>query len=388
MALGVEEGIEQAVQGMKRYTNPSWRIAFSGGKDSTALVTLMAYLVDSKKIPTPVYAYVSIVDTRQELPPLIENAERVADLVKKRLGWTIHFIKPDIKDSFLFHLLGRGLFTPGSNGRNRWCTRILKQDPMRELEKSLGTDSLLLYGSRIDESDARAVRMANSCSLEGAECGVGLFMVKDGVESYSPLTNWRNCAVWDWLMMANKLIGFDPSLLYELYADADKFAKTMEPEDILEAIDSTTRTGCIGCPVVGHDYALSRVVKFERWAHLSPFLPLRELYVELRKHEHRLRMPFGEKRANGEPNKKPGRVGPICIESRIYALEKIRAMQAESNGIADKKGLSRFVLLSQELDDLIVEAITNKTFPRGWRGDEPLAESTNPVGQQVAESFL
>jgi DNA sulfur modification protein DndC len=47
-----------------------WAIAWSGGKDSTTLVTLVVYLIESGKVPRPEDADGLYADTRMELLPL------------------------------------------------------------------------------------------------------------------------------------------------------------------------------------------------------------------------------------------------------------------------------------------------------------------------------
>ena len=399
MSLNVSEGIRQATEGINRYTDgvDSWRIAFSGGKDSTALLTLMIHLVQTGAVSPPDKVLIITSDTRQELPPLIKNAEYLSLLCHEQLGWETMTVRPPLEKSFLYSLLGRGLYTPGMNGSQRWCTRTLKTDPMdrsSEMYSDRGIDvhsSLLLYGSRVDESDARSARMQRSCALEGSECGSGLYTVSEG-RKYAPLTNWRNCATWDWIFMAKAKTGYDPRMLMELYGSVEakdvlESPESRTPEEVLDAIDATSRTGCIGCPVVSHDYALDRVCTWPQWQHLKPFLGLRPLYVELREHRHRLRKPLGETNRKGLPVLNQGRVGPIAIPSRLMALDRIREMQDESNEIAERNGLVPFILLSDELERLIRDAISGKLYPRGWDGSEPMAVDTRPVGIRIADAF-
>ena len=48
-----------------------WRIAWSGGKDSTAVVTLIIWLIASGRVKAPVDGLeILYADTRMELPPL------------------------------------------------------------------------------------------------------------------------------------------------------------------------------------------------------------------------------------------------------------------------------------------------------------------------------
>ena len=51
-----------------------WAISFSGGKDSSAVVTLVIHLIETGQIPKPESLTVIYADTRQELPPLHNTA--------------------------------------------------------------------------------------------------------------------------------------------------------------------------------------------------------------------------------------------------------------------------------------------------------------------------
>lgn len=368
----MEGGIRNCIESIKSVgiRFQSWRLAFSGGKDSTAMVTLICWLIDQKEVQRSDNITLSIVDTRQEIPVLIENAQSVAEMCRSRFGFHVKWLQPDLKNTFLYHLLGRGLSPPRSNGTNRWCTRLLKVKPQ---EDSGNENDLVFTGSRVSESDARSGRFSNTCALAGSECGAGIY--RGNV--VSPLAYWRNCAVWDWLMLAKKRVGYDAKLLIHVYGEADKakYTTDFDPEMLSEIIDSTSRTGCIGCPVVSQDSALSRICEWPEWEHLTPFKELKLLYEVLRGHVHRHKKPPGELNKNGTPVRNPGRVGPICLESRRWALAKIKDMQNRSWEMSDRNGRPRFVLISDELENLIVEAIDNGEFPRKWDGTEPIAAS-------------
>ena len=47
-----------------------WAIAFSGGKDSSTAVTVVAHLLAAGDVPRPESLTVLYADTRMELPPL------------------------------------------------------------------------------------------------------------------------------------------------------------------------------------------------------------------------------------------------------------------------------------------------------------------------------
>lgn len=52
----------------ERYGN--WAIAYSGGKDSSALVTIVVHLIEAGRVPRPESLTILYADTRMELPPL------------------------------------------------------------------------------------------------------------------------------------------------------------------------------------------------------------------------------------------------------------------------------------------------------------------------------
>lgn len=56
-----------------------WAVAYSGGKDSTALVAAVTYLIDAGKVAPPKSLHFLYADTRQELPPLERAARRILD---------------------------------------------------------------------------------------------------------------------------------------------------------------------------------------------------------------------------------------------------------------------------------------------------------------------
>lgn len=107
-------------------------VAFSGGKDSTALVLRYA----EKGIPFEVL-YTS---TGNELPEVKEHIERIVDLVDVNMV--------DIQAPTLLELIREQQCLP--NWRMRWCTRMIKIEPcQRWLRDNPGVR--LAVGLRADE---------------------------------------------------------------------------------------------------------------------------------------------------------------------------------------------------------------------------------------------
>lgn len=66
------EAVELTLASLRAYWDQHQHIAvaWSGGKDSTATLTLIIHLIDSGELPQPERLYVLYADTRQELPPI------------------------------------------------------------------------------------------------------------------------------------------------------------------------------------------------------------------------------------------------------------------------------------------------------------------------------
>ncbi|MCW7556446.1 hypothetical protein NX722_28625 [Endozoicomonas gorgoniicola] len=84
--LQMTESIEMTIQSMNAYgpDHDHWVTTWSGGKDSTALVTLLVYLMETGKIPTPKRFTVLLADTRMELPPLAIAANQISEELEER----------------------------------------------------------------------------------------------------------------------------------------------------------------------------------------------------------------------------------------------------------------------------------------------------------------
>lgn len=72
--MQMDESIALSVQSMQAYgpDHAHWGIAWSGGKDSSATLTLLMWMLDTGKLAKPESLTVFYADTRQELPPLAE----------------------------------------------------------------------------------------------------------------------------------------------------------------------------------------------------------------------------------------------------------------------------------------------------------------------------
>lgn len=360
------EQIQQTIDSFNAYAKDyhHWQISFSGGKDSTTLVTLTLDLIERGLIPRPKTLTVMYADTRMELPPLHASAMGILEEVRRR-GWDAQVVIAPLDKRFLVYMLGRGV--PAPNNRTlRWCTSKIKLEPMKEAMLKLyaqhGEKILSLNGVRLGESAVRDDRIAVSCSKNGSECGQGWFQreLPDAVcDKLSPILHWRVCSVWDWLMLDAPRLGFDTELLAEVYGGD-------------EATEINARTGCIGCPLAQKDTALEELVKRPEWRYLTPLKELREVYAETRLFSNRHKK-VGERNKSGKLSANPSRVGCLSLDARRRLLERVILIQDSVNLEAELLGRPKVDFLNKEEKERIFELLDLGQFPNGWTGSEPLA---------------
>lgn len=369
--LQMNEAMQMTIESMQTY-GPRfrhWAIAWSGGKDSSALLTLICYLIDSGKIAAPESLTVCYADTRMELTPLAAAALDIMHELRER-GIDIRIAMAPLDKRFMVYMLGRGV-PPPNNSTFRWCTRQIKIDPMRDelvrLHGARGEKLLMLTGVRQGESAIRDGRISMSCSKDGAECGQGWYQqTLPGAfcDTLAPLLHWRVCHVWEWLKHWAPLPEYGD---WSTSAIADAYGGD-------EAEEINARTGCVGCALATNDTALDTVIKVPRHAYLAPLKGLKPLYRWLRLPAQRLRKPGGETRQDGTLVKNQQRMGPLTLAARRDALDQVLGMQQACNDAARAQGRPLVDLINAEELARIEELIAAGTYPNKWDGNEPGAD--------------
>jgi DNA sulfur modification protein DndC len=374
--LQMDESIELTIRSMQAYgpSHKHWAIAWSGGKDSTATLTLIVWLITSGKIQRPETLTVLFADTRLELVPLMAAAHDIMDDLRE-LGIDVRVVMAEMDQRFFVYLLGRGV-PPPNNGTLRWCTAQIKIEPMeaelRRLFAEKGEKVLMITGVRQGESAMRDQRIVMSCGKDGAECGQGWYqetLPASLCDTLAPLLHWRVCHIWEWLR------NWAPRVEYGDWST--KMVAEAYGGD--EAEEKNARTGCMGCPLASKDMALENLVKRAQWAYLAPLLRLKPLYRWLRFPAQRLRQPGGERRKDGSLTKNQQRMGPLTMEARLSALDTILALQAEVNQVAEATGRPRVDILNAQEEARIRELIALNTWPNKWTGEEPRADIPQDV---------
>lgn len=317
--LRLDDAIALSLDSLRAYGEnyPHWAVAYSGGKDSSATVTFVAWALRNRLIPHPDSLTVLYADTRMELPILQQTAYRLLTRLNQDGVANVQIVLPPMDDRFFVYMLGLGV--PPPSNTFRWCTGQLKVEPMlralQGLRDRAGQKTLMLTGVRLGESAARDQRIALSCTRDSGECSQGWFQhsTPDAVaDTLAPLLHWRICHVYDWLY-------FDERNPYDVRSIAAIYG------------DGEVRTGCVGCNLASRDVALERIIKHPQYAHLAPLLELRPLYAELKQPRWRKRKAAPELLKDGTYSKNGQRMGPLTMAGRAFGLATVLDIQARAS---------------------------------------------------------
>lgn len=305
------------------------QVAFSGGKDSTALVGLFLL---AKQRGIPLDFEVVHANTLMEMPFLDVHVKAIQYLCEEA-GVTFKFMTAPLKDRFLLNVIGRGVAIPNRNFR--WCTDRLKIRPM---EKGMRKGSVIVNGERLGESIKRDIKLKEVCGSPNKDCGVS--EQSKIAEVFRPLLNWQACQVWDFI----GLMDMENVL-------PDIFSPLSVIYSINQAENGSLRTGCIGCPLIKKDKSLNAFVL------QNPlFAPL----GEIKKIYERLVLPENRLVRSTTRSDKP-QPGCIKLSSRKLAWLDLLAIEERlnNNGV-------EFQLVEPLERAAIVEALLTEVYPRGY----------------------
>ncbi len=351
---------EPTAEHISRLDNESWCASFSGGKDSTALVTWVEWLRRAGWI-TVAQPKLVRSDTGVEETNLMAVSWELTDLLRS-FGWDCGVVRPEVHERLYTQILGRGLppIHPGIR-RMRWCTRSTKIDPMARWKGGVTEDGaapLSVTGLRLGESAMRDGKLKKSFCAAGGECGIP----DPGEGRYSPLLNWKLCHVVDWLSgNVGKAVRDAMEDVFEvtrklvaIYGIATA-TNLFEEEEII----STARFGCIGCPAIGAEANAPLSVK-RRNGFQSPLNELYDVWFEARQPQNRLVWNEGGKSG----------MGALKMETRKRLFSRVMDIQQRAG----------VVLITPEDEAYIRQCWADKTYPRYWSAaDEEVTPSLGPL---------
>lgn len=283
-----------------------WIIGFSGGKDSTVLLTLvwiaLKRIREDFEVPfqlkRPVYVVCN--DTMVENPIIANYVEgvlsKIAEAARDQdLPIFVQKTTPKLEETFWVNVIGKGYPVP--NNSFRWCTDKLKIRPtssfLIDQIDEMG-EAIVLLGTRYDESATRE-RSIRKHEVTGSRLSKHQTTVNTYV--YAPIKELLLDEVWYIINSVPSPWGFDNSILFKIYSDAS--ADDYECPTVVVNKEHTScgqsRFGCWTCTVVKNDKSMSALVdNGQGW--MQPLLDFRNRLVENRNiSENR-----SDKRRNGQ----------------------------------------------------------------------------------------
>lgn len=267
-----------------------WIIGYSGGKDSSAVITLV-YLALLGLHPEDRKKHVFLVcsDTLVETPVVVDLILESMQLIEKGaqrdgLPITQHAVTPKVSETFWVNLLGKGY--PAPSRSFRWCTERMKINPVSEFIKekvSQFEEVVVLLGARSSESSSRAQVIAKH-KIDGTRLARHTTLANAFI--YTPIDTWDTEDVWRLLRGAFRYAGLDIEEWENPWGGSNRQLWTLymhssgQGECPLVIDESTpscgnSRFGCWTCTVVTKDRAMESLIQNgEDW--MLPLLKFRD----------------------------------------------------------------------------------------------------------------
>lgn len=318
------ENTRQYLKNLFKNDKRAWVVAYSGGKDSTLVLQLVVELLHEldKSMYKPVY--VLTTDTRVEAPNIknymiysLKCISRHADEYSLPLETIL--VKPRPEESFWGNLIGKGY--PSPTRWFRWCTSKMKIKPARrvidKITKQYGS-VILLLGTRKDESSSRKMRMEKR---DYNEQKLNFHHEIPNALVASPIAEWTNQMVWDYLMNNNPPPwGEKHNFMFDLYSQAAG-GECPVIFDLNTPSCGGSRFGCWTCTVVKHDKSMEGFISAGE-SEMLPLSQFRNLLKSIRE-EKKHRLPYKRNQREG--------IGPFNYETRKMLLNRLLSIEKEIN---------------------------------------------------------
>lgn len=314
-------------------TDRPWIIGFSGGKDSTVLLTLvwlaLRKIKEEKIVPFQLRRSIYVVcnDTMVENPIISAYVDDVLSQIEKTareedLPIFVRKTVPKLEDSFWVNVIGKGYPVP--NTAFRWCTDKMKIKPtarfITEQVDECG-EAIILIGTRKAESATRA-RSIKKHEIHGQRLTHHTILHNTYV--YAPIKELMLGEVWYIINAIPCPWGFDNKILFNIYLDAsaDDYECPTVVTDKSHGSCGQSRFGCWICTVVKDDKSMRSLIKNGReWMQ-----PLYDFRIELDSERNVIenRMPFrrdGRRAVND--------MGPYNFSYRAKILRRLLEVQHE-----------------------------------------------------------
>lgn len=356
-----------------KYCRP-WIIGFSGGKDSTVLLTLTWLSMQRLKEQGHELnrkVYVVNNDTMVENPVIEEYVQTVLTKIKEAahvqgLPIEVYQTIPELEETFWSLVIGKGY--PAPNNAFRFCTEKMKIKPTTRfiLDKvSSDGEAIVLIGTRKSESAQRAKTIQRH-EIKGHR--LSKHPLNPNTYTYAPIKELMLEEVWWIINVIPSPWGYNNEVLFNIYKDAsaDDYECPTMMTDKSQPSCGQSRFGCWICTVVTEDKSMTALIKNGvTW--MKPLLDFRNRLVENRnKSEYRR-----EERRNGQRavDETGHNQGNYTMEYRQQLLRELLEVQRDTQ----KQRGSIELITQQEL--LAIQIL--------WYRDNCFSPTVNDIYNEV-----
>lgn len=266
-----------------------WIIGFSGGKDSTVLLTLTWLAIQELREEGSSLCrriYVVCNDTMVENPVIEEYVSdvllKIADAARDQmLPIQVMTTTPQLEDTFWSCVIGKGYPVP--NNSFRFCTEKMKIKPTSKFitdQVVSDGEAIVLVGTRLTESLQRE-RSIKRHEIKGHR--LSKHPLNPNTFTYAPIKDLLLEEIWWIINTIPSPWGFDNRILFNIYLDAsadDYECPTVVTDDSHRSCGQS-RFGCWICTVVKEDKSMSSLIRNGvEW--MKPLLEYRDKLVENR----------------------------------------------------------------------------------------------------------
>lgn len=335
-----------------------WVVGYSGGKDSTATLQLVWTAIADlpvEKRHKPVH--IISTDTLVENPVVaiwVEKSLQAMDnaIADQKLPFETHRLSPEVQDRFWVNLVGRGY--PAPRPMFRWCTSRLKISPSNRFISDLvrkNGEAILVLGTRKAESAKRHATMKKH-----EKDSTRQFLSKNADPSldrtwvYTPVADWSNDDVWEYLTYGENPWGYDNVMLFDMYQGATKDKECPLVVDTGTPSCGDSRFGCFVCTLVEKDKSMEAMLQNDEEKHwMAPLVRIRNEYLDTNDRQHR-----DFRRMNGSLMVHNGRLvhGPYRQEFRETLLRQILRAQKEVREIGPPEVADFELVTLEDLEEI------------------------------------
>lgn len=293
-----------------------WYVGYSGGKDSSAVLTLVFKALSEIK---NYHKMVEIIycDTGVEIPVISDYVKKTIGSLEKEseelnLPFKFTIAKPKLDDRYFVKVIGRG-YPPPTN-IFRWCTDRLRINPVKDIINDK-PNSIVLLGVRLGESKERDKTIKKHNTEDKYFLNQGS---STKTKIFSPIIDYSVKDVWATLKYNLLPQSINHSVIGKLYKDAGSECPVYKETKGTPC--GKGRFGCWTCTVVRKDKSVSRMIE-NGYDSLEPLFNFRN-WLSIFRDQPDFRCKIRRNGNNG--------LGPITLNGRRIILQRLLETEKKS----------------------------------------------------------